>query len=238
MVIFKAGRVKDILREAALSGYTIKCSELGYINADLFADHGDKFLNFLKDKNLVGNGQKNLLLLDLHSSHLFNAKFMYMMLGHNVEVCSFPPIAPMYSSHLSMSQMLCWSRNTKRSYSPTISKLLEQKWTPCSCSKYLYQHLLRLSVQTTSEKDSSKQGSTPIDPTVDKLKDLGPSIITDKCKSRVVCCPVHYLIDSLQFLSDLLDFFLDFQVKFMASGSAEFHTIKWVKFLMDFYLFF
>ena len=72
MVIFKAGRVKDIWREAAPSGYTIKCSESGYINADLFADYGAKFLNFLKEENLLGNGQKNLLLLDLQSSHLFN----------------------------------------------------------------------------------------------------------------------------------------------------------------------
>ena len=91
MVIFKAGRVKDIWREAAPSGYTIKCSESGYINAELFADFGVKFLNFLKEKNLLGNGQKNLLLLDLHSSHLFNAKFMRMMLEHNIEVYSFPP---------------------------------------------------------------------------------------------------------------------------------------------------
>ena len=50
MVIFKAGRVKDIWREAAPSGYTIKCSESGYINADLFADYGANFLNFLKEK--------------------------------------------------------------------------------------------------------------------------------------------------------------------------------------------
>ena len=91
MVIFKAGRVKDIWREAAPSGYTIKCSESGYINAELFAEYGARFLNFLKEKNLLGNGQKNLLLLDLHSSHLFNAKFMCIMLEHNVEVCSFPP---------------------------------------------------------------------------------------------------------------------------------------------------
>ena len=91
MVIFKAGRVQDIWREATPSGYTIKCSESGYINTDLFADYGAKSLNYLKEKNLLGNGQKNILLLDLHSSHLFNAKFMHMMLEHNVEVCSFPP---------------------------------------------------------------------------------------------------------------------------------------------------
>ena len=107
MVIFKAGSVKDIWREATPSGYPIKCSESGYINADLFADYGGKFLNYLKEKNLIGNGQKNLLLLDLHSSHLFHAKFMRIILEHNVEVCSFPHIVPMSSSLWTMSPMLC-----------------------------------------------------------------------------------------------------------------------------------
>ena len=91
IVIFKAGMVKDIWKEATPSGYMIKCSESGYINADLFADYGAKFLSFLNEKNPLGNRQKILLLLDLHSSHLFNAKFMCTMLEHNVEVCSFSP---------------------------------------------------------------------------------------------------------------------------------------------------
>ena len=76
MIIFKAGRVKDTWREAAPSGYFIRCSESGFINADLFADYGEKFIEYLEAKDLLVPGEKHLLLLDLHSSHLFNVKFM------------------------------------------------------------------------------------------------------------------------------------------------------------------
>ena len=106
MIIFKAGKVKNIWREAAPSGYTVQRSDSGYINAELFAEYGAKFVDFLKEKNLLGNNQKNLLLLDLHSSHLFNAKFMNMMIENNIEVCSFPPpTAHMYCNHWMMCHM-------------------------------------------------------------------------------------------------------------------------------------
>ena len=200
MVIFKAGRVKDIRREAAPSGYTIKCSESGYINADLFADYGAKFLNFLKEKNLLGNGQKNLLLLDLHSSHLFNAKFMHMMLEHNVEVC-YAVLKQKYQKELLTYNF----------------KVAGAKMNPMQLFRVLVPAFTQAFSPDNIRKGFQQTGIYPIDPTVDKLKDLGPSIITDKCKSRVVYCPVHYLIDSFRFLSDLLDLFLDFQVKFMAS---------------------
>ena len=41
-------------------------------------------------------------------------------------------------------------------------------------------------------KGFKQTGIYPIDPTVEKLKDLGPSIVTDKCKSQVVCYAVCY----------------------------------------------
>ena len=46
MIIFKAGRVKDIWREAAPSGYHVRASESGNIIAALFADYGEKFVSF------------------------------------------------------------------------------------------------------------------------------------------------------------------------------------------------
>ena len=91
MIIFKAGRVKDAWWEAAPSGYFIHCSKSGFINADLFAEYGDKFINFLKERHLFSPDEKHLLLLDLHSTHLFNVKFMCLMKEHKIEVCAFPP---------------------------------------------------------------------------------------------------------------------------------------------------
>ena len=91
MVLFKAACVKDKWREAAPSGYTVKTTESGYINAEVFAEYGKEFVTFLKDRNLWRPDQKHLVLLDLHKSHLFNVKYMRWMKEQNIEVCCFPP---------------------------------------------------------------------------------------------------------------------------------------------------
>ena len=91
MIIFKAGKVDSSWREAAPSGYAIRSSKNGYINQQLFAEYGELFVRFLKEKHLLGNNQKVLLLLDSHKSHLFNLQFMTYMSSNGVEVCCFPP---------------------------------------------------------------------------------------------------------------------------------------------------
>ena len=96
MIVFKAGKVDSSWREAASSGYAIRCSKTVYINQQLFADYGELFVRFLKEKHLLGNNQKVLLLLDSHKSHLFNLQFMTYMSSNGVEVCCFPP--SLYSS--------------------------------------------------------------------------------------------------------------------------------------------
>ena len=77
-------------REATPSGYVIRASKTGYIQSKLFAEYGEKFIQFLKEKKLDKNG-KHLLLLDSHSSYSFNLHFMQYMKAHDVEVLCFPP---------------------------------------------------------------------------------------------------------------------------------------------------
>ena len=74
-IIFKAAKVKTEWREAAPSGYYLRKSESGYINADLFYESAEKFVAFLKEKKILVGQDRALLLLDLHRSHLFNLKF-------------------------------------------------------------------------------------------------------------------------------------------------------------------
>ena len=91
MVIFKASRVKPEWREYAASGYAVHASESGYISTKLFADYGEKFVQFFRESNLMTPGIKHVVLLDLHKSHLFNSSYMEHMQANNIEVCSFPP---------------------------------------------------------------------------------------------------------------------------------------------------
>ena len=91
LVIFKAARIKPEWREAAPTGYMIRGSASGYINAKLFQEYGKQFVRFVTEKKILTRDWKVLLLLDMHKSHLFNLGFMEFMRGHNVEVCCFPP---------------------------------------------------------------------------------------------------------------------------------------------------
>ena len=115
MVLLKAARVKDQWCEAAPSGYMIKATESGYINADVFADYGKHFVTFLKERDLCRPDQKHLVLLDLHKSHMFNVKYMQWIKEHNIEVCCFPPTAPTSCSPLMMYLMLHSRGGTRRS---------------------------------------------------------------------------------------------------------------------------
>ena len=101
MVILRASRVLPEYREAAGPGYLIRRNQTGYISAELFATYGEAFIEYLKEKELVGKDKKAFLLLDSHKSHLYNLGFMNMMKENNVEVCTFPP--PPYNTHVTTS---------------------------------------------------------------------------------------------------------------------------------------
>ena len=88
MVIFKGSKVDPDWREAAPSGYVIRASKTGYIQSKLFAEYGEKFIQFLKVKKLDKNG-KHLLLLDSHSSHSFNLSTTLHAPDATVGQCAF-----------------------------------------------------------------------------------------------------------------------------------------------------
>ena len=183
MIIFKAGKVKNIWREAAPSGYTVQRSDSGYINAELFAEYGAKFVDFLKEKNLLGNNQKNLLLLDLHSSHLFNAKSMNMMIENNIEVCSSPPHCTHVLQPLDDVPYAVLKQKYQKELLSYNFSVAGAKMNPIQLFRVHVPAFTQAFSPENIRKGFQQTGIYPIDPTVAKLKDLGPSIITDKCKT-------------------------------------------------------
>ena len=98
MITFKAYKVQTDWREAAPSSYFVCSSASGYINSDLFFEYAQKFVQFLKEKNILeekkpGEDRRKriMMLLDLHKSHLFNLKFLNYIVTNQIKVCSFPP---------------------------------------------------------------------------------------------------------------------------------------------------
>jgi hypothetical protein len=90
MIIFKGGKNvhRDII-EAAPRNWVIRQSETGYVNATLFHEYGTHFLEYLKEKKLYSS-KKNVVLLDNHSSHLYNPEYIRAMRDAGVRVWTFP----------------------------------------------------------------------------------------------------------------------------------------------------
>ena len=182
MVIFKTSKVKREWREAAPSGYFIRGSPTGYINAKLFHEYGEQFVKYVKEKNLLTGGRKMILLLDMHKSHLFNIDFMEYMKGNNIEVCSFPP----HCTHLLQPLDDTPYGQFKSEYQKILG---EQNALNCgnklSRSQFFRVLVPAFTIAMTPEiirRGFKNTGILPVDANTEKLKLLGPSQVFDRCK--------------------------------------------------------
>ena len=189
MIIFKAGKVDSSWREAAPSGYAIRSSKTGYINQQLFAEYGELFVRFLKEKHLLGNNQKVLLLLDSHKSHLFNLQFMTYMSSNGVEVCCFPP----HCTHLLQPLDDVPFAHFKGCYQKELAdwnlKHLGRKMTRIEFFRVFVPPYTKAMMPQTIQKGFSNTGIYPVNPHASKLQRIGPSIVSDrfsKCKKFVL----------------------------------------------------
>lgn len=87
MIIFKGKRVRSEWSFGAPQNTFLRVSDNGWINADLFTEWGKCFLQGLP-KN---DPRPHLLLVDGHSSHVYNLTFLNMMKENNICVFSLPP---------------------------------------------------------------------------------------------------------------------------------------------------
>ena len=179
VVIFKGSKVDPDWREAAPSGYVIRALKSGYIQSKLFAEYGEKFIQFLKEKKLDKNG-KHLLLLDSRSSHSFNLHFMQYMKVHDVEVLCFPP----HCTHLMQLLDNVPFGGLKKAYQREI---LDYNFR-FSAKKLLKLEFFRVLVPAYTKSMSEKAikagfekcGIYPVNPKATKLLRTWPSLISDK----------------------------------------------------------
>ena len=94
-LIIHKGKYHDTWTKDRMPGTMVRGSPKGYINKKLFADYGKKLIYHLYATNSLGNGKRNIILMDLHYSHVFNYCFMRMMYERNIKVIALPP----HSSH-------------------------------------------------------------------------------------------------------------------------------------------
>ena len=190
MVLFKAARVKDQWWEAAPSRYTLKATESGYINAEVFADYGKQFVTFLKERNLWRLDQKQMLLLDLHKSHLFNVKYMRWMKDHNIEVRCFPPHCTNILQSLDDVPYAALKKRYQKELMAYNFKIIGAHMTRTHFFCVLVLAFTQAFTPENIRKGFENTGIYPINPNAKKVQETGPSAVTNKCKSRVPIGPL------------------------------------------------
>jgi hypothetical protein len=74
----------------------VSCTPKGYISAGTFFEYADFFVTWLRRRGSLGGGRRHIILLDGHSSHLYNIDLMNLMKANNIAVASLPP----HTTHL------------------------------------------------------------------------------------------------------------------------------------------
>ena len=160
--------------------FTTALLKTGYINQQLFAEYGELFVRFLKEKHLLGNNQKVLLLLDSHKSHLFKLQFMTYMSSNGVEVCCFPP----HSTHLLQPLDDVPFAHFKGCYQKELAdwnlKHLGRKMTRIEFFRVFVPAYTKAMMPQTIQKGFSNTGIYPVNPHASKLQRIGPSIVSDQ----------------------------------------------------------
>ena len=199
-IVFKAAKFKTEWREAAPSGYHLRKSETGYINADLLLKAAEKFIEFLKERKILVGNAKVILLLDLHKSHLFNLKFLEYMKANRVEVCSFPP----HCMHLMQPLDDVPFGSFKVEYQKNLMRINHLLYgQKMSRSTFFRVFVPAYSTSMTPEiirKGWKNTGFMPIDRNVPKLQLTEPSSVFDRCKLPLKSFEGSVRLDS--FLND------------------------------------
>jgi len=87
LFVFKAKRLQASWCVGAPAGSVVKVSDNGWITAPVFAEWAESFVQFLKSEN----SRPHVLLLDGHSSHVYNLPFVQLMKANNIYPFAFPP---------------------------------------------------------------------------------------------------------------------------------------------------
>jgi hypothetical protein len=85
LFVFKGSRLQAKWCVGSPASSLVGVSPNGWINSSLFAEWAAKFVSFLPT-----DSHPHVLLLDGHSSHVYNVEFLRLMKLHNVHIFCFP----------------------------------------------------------------------------------------------------------------------------------------------------
>ena len=91
LIIHKERRVNETWLDGIPKDILVRTSPKGYINKGIFYKYSLKWVQWLRQNERL---KKNLLLLDMHESHIYNIQFVGLMVCKNIEVMAIPSHTP------------------------------------------------------------------------------------------------------------------------------------------------
>lgn len=179
LVIFKGKKIAPEWTTGAPRDATVRCSDTGYINKELFHEYATKWAAYVKKLNRNLDCKKHLLLLDSHKSHIYNYEFLKLMMDNNIAVLAIPA----HTSHVVQPLDSSPFANFKTSWNQNLAEYLyynigcampkQDFWIP-----FLNAWRKAMTVPVVAA-GFRKTGIYPVNRNAVKLSDLGPSSVTD-----------------------------------------------------------
>ena len=206
MVIFKGKKIAPEWKTQAPRDVTVKCSDSGYINKELFFEYAQNWVAWVKKLNKKNECKKHLLLLDAHSSHIYNFGFLQLMVENNIAVLAIPA----HTSHVTQpldsapfaNFKIYWNRNLAEYLYYNIGCAMPKQdfWIP------FLESWRKAMTPPIIASGFRKTGAFPVNRNAVKMTDLGPSSVTDNIAhmagKTTNCCvallSVHSVIILLQ----------------------------------------
>ena len=176
LIIHKGRRVNETWLDGIPKDVIVKASPKGYINKGIFYEYSLKWVQWLRCNDRL---KKNLLLLDVHKSHIYNIAFVRLMVCNNIEVMAIPShtshvLQPLDSTPFVTFKTM-WNTN-----------LIEYLFTSVGCKmpkqdfwKVFWPSWRKAMPTAKLQSGFRRMGMFPINPNVIKRATLGPSAATD-----------------------------------------------------------
>ena len=105
MIIHKGERVQENWVRKAPGDVRVAATSRGYITKAKFHEYGLRFVRYLKHQDL--NNRPHMLIVDSHSSHLYNLPFYQVMKANNIHVFTSLPIQATYCNPWTPHPLQC-----------------------------------------------------------------------------------------------------------------------------------
>ena len=183
MIIHKGERVQENWVRKAPGDVRVAATSRGYITKAKFHEYGLRFVRYLKHQDL--NDRPHMLIVDSHSSHLYNLPFYQVMKANNIHVFTIPPhtshiLQPLDSTPFAMFKRN-WEVNLMRYNASHHGRSLNKVdfwdvFTPTFNSSMTPKNIM---------SGFKKTGISPFDPSAISIESLMPSQVTEKGDGEV-----------------------------------------------------